>query len=80
MLRSPLSGETLLAWYGASLLRGRHHYDEGTRERLKTVELVVQRRSWEGEADCPGSRTPAPVRDGERHCGSAGGRVTCSGG
>ncbi len=44
----------LLARHGASLLRVRYRYDEGTREHLKTVELVVQRRTREREADSPG--------------------------
>jgi hypothetical protein len=35
----------LLARYGASLLCVRYRYDEITRQRLKTVELIVQRRS-----------------------------------
>jgi hypothetical protein len=34
----------LLARYGASLLCVRYRYDDATRDRLKTVELVVQRR------------------------------------
>ncbi len=35
----------LLARHGASLLCVRYRYDEDTREHLKTVELIVQRRS-----------------------------------
>ena len=46
----------LLARYGASLLLVRYRYDDDTRERLKTVELVVGRRSPKREAECPGSR------------------------
>lgn len=46
----------LLTWYGPSLLCVRYRYDEDTRERLKTVELVVQRRSRERETEYPGSR------------------------
>ncbi len=38
-------------------------YAEGTCERLKTEELVIQRRSRDGEADRLGSRTPG-VRAG----------------
>ena len=34
----------LLARHGASLLCVRYRYDEDTREHLKTVELIVQRR------------------------------------
>ncbi len=46
----------LLARHGSSLLCVRYRYDEDTREHLKTVELVVQRRRREREADCPGPR------------------------
>ncbi len=35
----------LLSRYGPSLLCVRYRCDEQTRERLKTVELIVQRRS-----------------------------------
>ena len=38
-----------LARHGASLLCVRYRYDEDAREHLKTVELVVQRRSPETE-------------------------------
>ncbi len=44
----------LLARHGASLLCVRYRYDEDTREHLKTVELVVQRRPRKREADSPG--------------------------
>ena len=46
----------LLSRYGASLLYLRYRYDEGTSERVKTVELVVQRRSGRIEPECPPSR------------------------
>ncbi len=46
----------LSARYGPSLLLVRYRYDDDTRERLKTVELVGERRSREREAKCPGSR------------------------
>ncbi len=39
-----------MARYGASLLCVRYRYDQGTCEHLKTVELVVHRRSREREA------------------------------
>ncbi len=45
----------LLARYGASLWV-RYRYDDDTRERLKTVELVVEGCSQRREAKCPGSR------------------------
>ena len=47
----------LLTRFGPSLLYVRYRYDEDSREHVKTVELVVQRRSREGEAECLGSRT-----------------------
>ena len=46
----------LVARHGASLVCVRYRYDEDTHERLKTVELVVQRRSRERETECPASR------------------------
>ena len=53
----------LLARHGASLLCVRYRYDEDTREHLKTVELIVQRRSpaapW---AARPPSDPPATER------------------
>ena len=44
----------LLNRYGPPCVR--YGYNEDTRERLKTVELVVQRRSREREVEYPGSR------------------------
>ncbi|MCP3995061.1 MAG: hypothetical protein GY722_08345 [bacterium] len=49
----------LLTRFGPSLPRVRYRYDEDRREHVKTVELVVQRRSREGETGCAGSRVPA---------------------
>ncbi len=60
----------LLSRYGASLLYVRYRYDEGTRERVKTVELVVQRRSGRTEAECPPQRQLGGVA-----AGAAGRRV-----
>ncbi|MCP5116556.1 MAG: hypothetical protein GY953_37485 [bacterium] len=48
----------LLTRFGSSLLCVRYRYDEDSRERLKTLEPVVQRRSREREAECPGPRKP----------------------
>ena len=77
----------LVARYGASLLCVRYRYDEATRESLKTVELVVQRRSR--VVECPESRTLGGLgassrrvalrigwreRDLQRRVKSAGGR------
>ncbi len=51
----------LLTQFGPSLLLVRYRYDEEHRENLKTVELVVQRRSRDREAECRRSR-PADGR------------------
>lgn len=47
----------LLARFGPSLLCVRYRYDEVTRQRLKTVELIVQRRSRPAEGPRPAART-----------------------
>ncbi len=47
----------LLTRFGPNLLYVRYRYDEDSRERVKTVELVVDRKSRDGEAEGPGSRT-----------------------
>ena len=54
----------LLSRLGANLLRVRYRYDEDTCESLKTVELVVQRRSLKPTADCRGSRPVSLNRSG----------------
>ena len=46
----------LLNRYGPNLLCVRYRYDEYTRERPKTVELVVQRRSPPRETEHSGRR------------------------
>ena len=48
--------EKLLARHGGSLLGVRYRYDQDARERLKAVELVVQGRPQEPEADRPRPR------------------------
>ena len=48
--------EPLTDRYGPSLLCVRYRYEYDTRECLKTLESVVQRRSREREAEYPGSR------------------------
>ncbi len=55
---------------GPSLLCVRYRYDEGTRERVKTVELVVERKARGGEGEGPGSRA-----SGARAAGVARRRV-----
>ena len=42
--------KALLARYGKSLLCVRYRYDAVTCQRLKTVELIVQRRSRQPES------------------------------
>ncbi len=64
----------MLRRFGPSLLNVRYRYDEARREHVKTVELVVQRRSREGEAECSGSRTSGARAPGARSARS--GRVT----
>jgi len=51
----------LLRRFGPSLLCVRYRYDEDRMEHVKTVELVVRRRSRAGEAERQGSRTPDPL-------------------
>ncbi len=46
----------LLTRFGPSLLYVRYRYDDDSRERVKTVELVVERKSRDGEAADPRSR------------------------
>lgn len=69
-LETPKPGQRgtkdLMARYGASLLYVRYRCDEDTGEGRKTVELVVQRRCPNREAEGPG-----PGRLGVRDGGSA---------
>ena len=60
---APLAEETVLE-DSDGLLGVRLAYDEDSREHLKTVELLVQRRSREREAECLGSRTPGARAEG----------------
>ncbi len=48
----------LLSPHGSTLLCVRYRYDEVTRERLKTVEWVVQHRSRQSETEHSGARVP----------------------
>lgn len=48
--------KALLSRYGASLLCVRYRYDQATPERLKTVELVVQRSSRRASTVPPAAR------------------------
>ena len=64
----------MLARYGPSLLNVRYRYDEAGREHVKTVEIVVQRRSREGEAECPGTRASGARAPGTRVAEARGAR------
>ncbi len=72
----------LSARFGPSLLLVRYPYDEDRREHLKTVELIVQRRSRGREAAAVGRRrpvaAPAALRAAGWRCVSAGGSGRCS--
>ncbi len=54
----------LLARYGASVLCVRYRYDERYHERLKTVELVVQRAAHERGAERRGLEKPGEQAGG----------------
>ena len=47
----------LSAGYGKQLVCVRYRYDERTKQRVKTVELVVDRREWRPEAGPAGGVT-----------------------
>ncbi|MCP4967715.1 MAG: hypothetical protein GY926_21085, partial [bacterium] len=47
----------LLTRFGPKLLYVCYRYDEDSRERVKSVEFVVDRKPRDGEAEDPGSRT-----------------------
>ncbi len=63
----------MLTRFGPSLLYVRYRYDEARREHVKTVELVVQRRSREGEAECAGARMSGARAPGARSARSGAG-------
>lgn len=48
--------------YGDSLLFVRYRYNEETRERLKTVELIVEKSEWEPPAPRFIPSTVVPLR------------------
>jgi hypothetical protein len=52
-----------VARYGTSLLCVRYRFDDLTRERVKTVELIIQRRSTEPHLARPQVRRAAPTAD-----------------
>ncbi len=69
----------LLTRFGPSLLLVRYRYDEDRREHLKTVELVVQRRSRKREAEGVGSRSPGGRSAGARSAGAGSAGVRYGG-
>ncbi len=52
----------LLARYGKRLVRVRYRYDEQTKQRVKTVELVVARKEWHAAPKSTGGETVVAVR------------------
>ncbi len=46
--------KSLLARYGKQLVCVRYRYDDQTKQRVKTVELIVERTEWDGKS---GSKT-----------------------
>ncbi len=63
----------LLKRFGSNLLLVRYRYDEQRREQVKTVEMVVRRRSRKREAEVEGSWSPGARVPGAR--GAVGGRA-----
>ena len=54
--------KSLLARYGKQLVCVRYRYDERTKQRVKTVELIVGRGSWQPAARRPDHRGEAHSR------------------
>ncbi len=54
----------LLARYGKSLVCVRYRYDERTKQRVKTVELIVSRSDWKPVGTRSGSESVVAVRVG----------------
>ncbi len=52
----------LLKQYGKSLICVRYRYDERTKQRIKTVELVVDRCSWQPVKRRLDGEAPVTVR------------------
>ncbi|MCP3998850.1 MAG: hypothetical protein GY722_27830 [bacterium] len=52
----------LLARYGKSLVCVRYRYDERTKQRLKTVELIVDTANWRPAARHATGESPVAVR------------------
>ena len=54
----------LLAEHGEALVCVRYRYDEASRTRIKTVELVVEKTAWQPPAPKFGDNDLVPVRIG----------------
>jgi hypothetical protein len=54
----------LVAEYGDALVCVRYRYDEASRTRIKTVELVVEKKAWCPPARKFGDNDLVPVRIG----------------
>ncbi len=64
MRRGQLGTKDLLAWYGKRLVCVRYRYDEPTKQRIETVELIVDRTEWTPEAGTAGGDTVVALRVG----------------
>lgn len=51
----------LLSRYGADLICVRYRYDAAMHERVKTIELVVERVAWRGRGRRTAATLPVPV-------------------
>ena len=56
----------LLAQYGKSLVCVRYRYDEKAKQRIKTVELIVDRTEWRPESGSSDGDTVVALRVGWR--------------
>ena len=56
--------KSLLARYGKRLVCVRYRYDERTKQRIKTFELIVDRADWRPEARPAGGETVVALRVG----------------
>ena len=54
----------LFAEHGEALVCARYRYDEESRTRIKAVELIVDRTSWQPQARKFGDNDLVPVRIG----------------
>jgi hypothetical protein len=54
--------KSLAAKYGTALLCVRYRYDEANRTRLKTVELIIEKKTWAPAVCRFEDNTQVPVR------------------